>query len=97
MSHKPSKAARKAAPQVQFDPKVMEALVPGPITAAEANQLFDGFKKAVFERALGAELSQHLGYRAGEPRPEGQSNHRNGASSQDGCHRHRRGQCRGAA
>jgi len=81
MSHKPSKAARKAAPQVQFDPKVMEALVPGPLTVEEANQLFDGFKKAVFERALGAELTQHLGYRPGEARPEGQANHRNGTTS----------------
>src|SRR5882757_2177343 len=81
MSLKQSKASRKTAPQVQFDPKVMEALVPGPITPAEANQLFDGFKKAVFERALGAELSQHLGYRPGEPRPEGQANHRNGTTA----------------
>jgi putative transposase len=83
VSHKQNKAARKAAQQqaVQFDPKVMEALVPGPLTPAEANQLFDGFKKAVFERALGAELSQHLGYRPGEPRPEGQTNHRNGTTA----------------
>jgi putative transposase len=69
MSHKRSKAARKAVPQVQFDPKVMEALVPGPLTAEETNRLFGGFKKAVFERALGAEMSQHLGSRPGEPRP----------------------------
>jgi putative transposase len=81
MSHKRSKATRKAASQIQFDPKVMEALVPGPLTAAEANQLFDGFKKAVFERALGAEMSQHLGYRPGEARPDGQTNHRNGSTS----------------
>jgi hypothetical protein len=54
VSHKQSKAARKAAQEqaVQFDPKVMEALVPGALTAEEANKLFDGFKKAVFERAL---------------------------------------------
>jgi putative transposase len=83
VSHKQNKAARKAAQEqaVQFDPKVMEALVPGPLTAEEANKLFDGFKKAVFERALGAELSQHLGYRPGEPRPEGQTNHRNGTTA----------------
>ena len=83
MTHKQGKAARKAAQEaaVQFDPKVMEALVPGPLTAQEANQLFDGFKKAVFERALGAELSQHLGYRPGEPRPQGQTNLRNGTTA----------------
>jgi len=83
MSHKQGKAARKAAQEqaVQFDPKVMEALVPGALTAEEAKKLFDGFKKAVFERALGAELSQHLGYRPGEPRPQGQTNHRNGTTA----------------
>jgi transposase-like protein len=64
-----------------FDPKVMAALVPGPITAAEANDLIHGFKKAVFERALGAELTHHLGYGQDEPKPTGQTNHRNGSSA----------------
>ena len=36
------------------------------------------FKKALIERAMGAELRHHLGYRDGEPRPEGQANYRNG-------------------
>ena len=80
MSHKRSKTSRAAEPRIQFDPKVMAELIPGPLTPGEANQLFDGFKKAVFERALGAEMSQHLGYRPGEPRPEGQTNHRNGTT-----------------
>jgi transposase-like protein len=39
------------------------------------------FKKALIERALGAELSHHLGYRSGESKPEGASNHRNGATA----------------
>ncbi len=38
------------------------------------------FKKALFERALGVELSHHLGYRLGANKPEDASNHRNGAS-----------------
>lgn len=70
-----------AAPAVPFDPKLMEALVPGPLTPEEANALFHGFKKAVFERALGAELTHHLGYGKDQPRPEGQTNHRNGTSA----------------
>jgi len=39
------------------------------------------FKKALIERALGAELSHHLGYRSGETKPEGAINHRNGATA----------------
>jgi len=79
MTRKSKKGA--ATPAAQFDPKVMEALVPGPLTPAEANALFHGFKKAVFERALGAELTHHLGYGRDQPRPEGQTNHRNGSSA----------------
>jgi transposase-like protein len=79
MTRKRKKGA--AAPAVQFDPKLMEALVPGSLTPEQANALFHGFKKAVFERALGAELTHHLGYGKDQPRPEGQSNHRNGTSA----------------
>ena len=39
------------------------------------------FKKALIERALGAELSHHLGYAPGTNKPEEASNHRNGASA----------------
>ena len=37
------------------------------------------FIARVKERALGAELSHHLGYRPGATKPEDASNHRNGA------------------
>ena len=40
------------------------------------------FKKAIIERALGAEMSQHLGYALGDARPEDVvTNHRNGKSA----------------
>ena len=42
--------------------------------------IFQRFKKAVVERALGAELTQHLGYDKGQDKPEHQTNHRNGSS-----------------
>ena len=42
--------------------------------------IFKQFKKAVVERALGAELTQHLGYDKGQDKPEHQTNHRNGSS-----------------
>ena len=38
------------------------------------------FKKALIERAMGAELSHHLGYPPGADKPEEASNHRNGTS-----------------
>jgi transposase-like protein len=43
--------------------------------------IFKQFKKAVVERALGAELSHHLGYDKGQDKPEHQSNHRNGTTA----------------
>lgn len=52
----------------------------GPLTAAEVETATRRFKKALIERALGAELSHHLGYAPGVPRPEHGTNHRNGTS-----------------
>lgn len=52
----------------------------GPLSAAEVEAATRRFKKAIIERALGAELSQHLGYAPGEAPPEEAVNHRNGRS-----------------
>jgi putative transposase len=52
----------------------------GPLTAAEVEAATRRFKKAIIERALGAELSHHLGYAPGEPKPDETTNHRNGSS-----------------
>jgi putative transposase len=40
--------------------------------------IFDQLKKAVMERALGAELTDHLGYEEGDPSGNGSGNSRNG-------------------
>src|SRR5574343_1449377 len=78
---KTTAAADKAA-QPQFSAAACEQLLPGPVTPAELEGIFQQFKKAVMERALGAEMSHHLGYAPGQPKPEGSSsNHRNGKSS----------------
>src|SRR5246500_1749858 len=45
------------------------------------NGLFKQLKKALIERALGAELSEHLGYEKGDPAGRGTGNSRNGSSS----------------
>src|SRR5690242_12973500 len=52
----------------------------GPLTAAEVEAASQRFKKALIERALGAELSHHLGYPPGAAKPEAVTNHRNGTS-----------------
>src|ERR1700674_4473371 len=43
--------------------------------------LFKQLKKALIERALGAELTEHLGYEKGDPAGRGSGNNRNGISS----------------
>jgi len=43
--------------------------------------LFKQLKKALIERALGAELTDHLGYEKGDPAGRGKGNSRNGTSS----------------
>ncbi len=45
------------------------------------NGLFKQLKKALIERALGAELSEHPGYEKGDPAGRGTGNSRNGTSS----------------
>src|ERR1700746_2430778 len=45
------------------------------------NGLFKQLKKALIERALGAELSEHLGYEKGDPSGRGSGNSRNGTSA----------------
>lgn len=52
----------------------------GPITPEELETTVRRFKKAVIERALGGELTHHLGYPPGGTKPVDTSNHRNGTS-----------------
>jgi transposase-like protein len=53
----------------------------GPLTAAEIETASRRFKKALMERALGGELTHHLGYPPGGARPGPGTNHRNGTSA----------------
>lgn len=59
----------------------LDEVVSGPMSAEAVENLMRGFKKAVIERALGAEMSHHLGYPPGASKPAGVTNHRNGSSS----------------
>jgi putative transposase len=69
------------AAQPQIPSELLDQLVTGPMTAGQVQGLFDQFKKALLERALGAEMSHHLGYAPGQAKPEGAVNHRNGKSA----------------
>jgi putative transposase len=60
--------------------ELLDQLITKPITQSEFESLFRALKKAVIERAMKAEMSEHLGYKQGEPKPAGQSNQRNGSS-----------------
>ena len=50
----------------------------GPISPEELDAAVRRFKKAVIERALGGELTHHLGYPPGGAKPDDTTNHRNG-------------------
>jgi len=63
-----------------FPPELLDALTADLKTPADLDALFRQMKKALVERALGAELTHHLGYASGEAKPEGQANHRNGTT-----------------
>lgn len=52
----------------------------GPISHEELEAAVRRFKKAIIERALGGELTHHLGYPPGGTKPPEATNHRNGTS-----------------
>ena len=53
----------------------------GAISHEELDAAVRRFKKAIIERALGGELTHHLGYPPGGSKPEDTTNHRNGTGS----------------
>lgn len=79
----PSKKKNEGAVDASL-PEVPAALldqfVKGPMTAEALDAVMKKFKKAFIERALGAEMTHHLGYEPGGDKPAGSENHRNGSS-----------------
>lgn len=70
-------AARSAAlPKISNE--LIDQFVTGPMTAEAVNAASMAFKKALIERAMGAELGHHLGYPAGTAKPDAVLNQRNG-------------------
>jgi len=82
----PSKKTPKAplppiVPLPQEAAQWLDQVVTGPMTAEGVEDVMRSFKKALIERALKAEMSLHLGYSAGDDKPAGEANQRNGTSS----------------
>ncbi|NCW33539.1 MAG: IS256 family transposase [Betaproteobacteria bacterium] len=72
-------AARSAAlPKIPVE--LLDQLVQGPMTAESILDVTTALKKALIERALGGELSHHLGYPPGGDKPAEAGNHRNGST-----------------
>jgi putative transposase len=74
-------AAQHQAALPQIPAELLEKLIPGPVTAGQLEDIFQHFKKAFIQQALGAEMSHHLGYAPGQAKPVGAANHRNGKSA----------------
>ncbi|MBV8035204.1 IS256 family transposase [Roseateles sp.] len=82
MPSKTKKAAKAAGPELPEIPKeLIDQFVSGPMSADAVHAVSMAFKKALIERALGAEMTHHLGYPAGSDKPVDTSNHRNGSST----------------
>src|SRR6266567_5291199 len=80
MPRKP-KLSPSEAPLAPIPSEILDQFVgQGPLTPEELDAVVRRFKKAIIERALGGELTHHLGYARGGDKPEDTPNHRNGTS-----------------
>jgi putative transposase len=70
------------APLTPVPAEILDQFVrQGPLSVEELEAAVRRFKKAIIERALGGELSHHLGYPPGGMKPDDTTNHRNGTGS----------------
>jgi putative transposase len=76
---KPTPDSAVALPSIPQE--LVDQFVTGPMSAEAVQAASMAFKKALIERALGAELGHHLGYAPGAERPAEATNHRNGKSN----------------
>ena len=80
MPRKP-KSSTSEAPLAPVPSEILDQFVgQGPLSHEELDAAVRRFKKAIIERALGGELTHHLGYPPGGTKPEDATNHRNGTS-----------------
>ena len=76
-----SKSQKSDAPLAPVPSEILDQFVrQGPLTPEELDAAVRRFKKAIIERALGGELTHHLGYPPGGAKADDTRNHRNGTS-----------------
>ena len=67
------------APLAPVPAEILDQFVrQGPLSSEDVDAAVRRFKKAIIERALGGELTHHLGYPPGGTKPDDTTNHRNG-------------------
>lgn len=81
MPRKTKNAAAEQPPVPDVPKELLDQFITGPMTAEAVEAVMRKFKKAVIERALGAEVTHHLGYPPGAAKPGDTPNHRNGKSA----------------
>lgn len=74
----PRKPKAKPVDLPAIPAELLEQFGNGPMTAETINAASLAFKKALIERALGGEMSHHLGYPSGAAKPANVTNQRNG-------------------
>ena len=72
--------AQRSAALPKIPQELLDQFVQGPMTAESIQDVTMALKKALIERALGGELSHHLGYLPGGDKPAEAGNHRNGST-----------------
>ena len=72
--------AERSAALPKIPQELLDQFVQGPMTAVAIQDATMALKKALIERALGGELSHHLGYPPGGDKPAEAGNHRNGST-----------------
>jgi transposase-like protein len=72
--------AERSAALPKIPKELLDQFVQGPLTAEAIQDVTTALKKALIERALGGELSHHLGYPPGGDKPAEAGNHRNGST-----------------
>jgi putative transposase len=72
--------AAKSAALPKIPKELIDQFVTGPMTGEAVNAASLAFKKALIERAMGAELGHHLGYSPRATKPDAAGNQRNGTT-----------------
>jgi transposase-like protein len=78
---KNAEIAAKSAALPKIPKELIDQFVSGPMSGEAVNSATMAFKKALIERALGAELSHHLGQAPAAGDADAGGNHRNGSSA----------------